>query len=492
MKTKSIWGKPPTRLYRLINLAKKEFNNNFSACIVGCSDGKFLMPFARENIRVTGYDIDDIALYGGKKLFPLNDKSIKYKYSSNFVSNEYGLEERQVTGVSERVKLENVENIVTLEKRDFYRDVPQQKFDVVFTSCSLHYSANKDFNLEDKTKKLQSIVSDNGYLYIDYMMAIDENDYEAYPSNKFYRKNEILNYFDNDWEIVSFRENHNPSFESAHVDCVKDHFHRFGYILAKKNKIIEEKEVCWNVTTRCNQNCKYCHRFLNINDLSLQQNKKILENLLRSNVSSITWTGGEALLLDGIDELLQIAYANGIKNKLITNGKLLDQSKIEKIGKYLDSITLSIDSIDSDMNEKFGRGYKHYQNIKDILDYLNDKDIKIRINSVVCSYNKTTFKDLISFLNNYNIYSWRLFKFMPLREKAVKNKNEFEISLKDYYDVIDLVRNNTKIKKIDSRIQEDMEKKYILILADGSIVITENGLDKCVGNALKDEFTEIV
>ena len=180
---------------------------------------------------------------------------------------------------------------------------------------------------------------------------------------------------------------------------------------------------------------------------------KILKNLLRSNVSSITWTGGEALLLDGIDELLQIAYANGIKNKLITNGKLLDQSKIEKIGKYLDSITLSIDSIDSDINEKFGRGYKHYQNIKDILEYLNDKDIKIRINSVVCSYNKTTFKDLISFLNNYNIYSWRLFKFMPLREKAVKNKNEFEISLKDYKNQKNRFKNTRRYgKKIYSYI----------------------------------------
>jgi MoaA/NifB/PqqE/SkfB family radical SAM enzyme len=492
MKTKSIWGKPPTRLYRLINLGKKQFNNDFTACIVGCSDGKFLMPFARENIQVTGYDIDDIALYGGTKLFPLNDKSVKYEYSSDFVSKEYELEEKQVIGVIDRVKLENVENFVSLEKRDFYKNVPQKKFDIVFTSCSLHYSANKNFSLEDKTKKLQNIVKDNGYLYIDYMMAIDENDYETYPSNKFYRKNEILNYFDSNWKVVSFRENHSPSFEAAHVDCVKDHFHRFGYILAKKIIVSDEKEVCWNVTTRCNQNCKYCHRFLNINDLSLEENKKILNNLLKSNITSITWTGGEALLLDGIDELLKIAHSNGVKNKLITNGKLLDQNKIEKIGKYLDSITLSIDSIDSDINEKLGRGYQHYQNIKNILDYLKDKDIKIRINSVVCSYNKTMFKNLIAFLNNYNIYSWRLFKFMPLREKAVKNKNEFEISLKEYYDVINLVKNKSKIKKIDSRIQEDMEKKYILILADGSIVITENGFDKCVGNALKDSFEKVV
>lgn len=492
MKTKSIWGKPPTRLYRLINLAEKEIGKDFTACIVGCSDGKFLMPFARKKIQVTGYDIDDIALYCGFKLFPLNDKSIKYKYSKDFISKEYDLEERQVVGVLDRIKLENVEDVVTLEKRDFYKNTPENKFDVVFTSCSLHYSVNKDFSLEEKTKKLQSIVYDNGYLYIDYMMAIDESNYEMYPSSKFYRKDEILNYFDDNWEIISFRENHRPSFEAAHVDCVKDHFHRFGYILAKKIKTPIEKEVCWNITAKCNQNCKYCHRFLKVDDLSLKQNKQILQNLLKSNISSITWTGGEALLLKGIDELLQIAFSHGVKNKIITNGKLLDQIRIEKIGKYLDSITLSIDSIDSSVNEKLGRGEDHCQNIKEILDYLKDKNIKVRINSVVCSYNKKSFNDLISFLNNYNIYSWRIFKFMPLREKAFTNKSEFDISLKDYYNVIKLIKKKSNIKNIDSRIEKDMERKYILILADGSVVKTENSFDICIGNALKDDFDKIV
>ena len=68
------------------------------------------------------------------------------------------------------------------------------------------------------------------------MMAIDENDYEKYSKYKFYRKGEILSYFDGDWDILSHRENNNPSFEGAHVDCVKDHFHRFGYVLAKRCK----------------------------------------------------------------------------------------------------------------------------------------------------------------------------------------------------------------------------------------------------------------
>ena len=68
------------------------------------------------------------------------------------------------------------------------------------------------------------------------MMAIDEDDYTNYPAAKFYRKKEIINYFNEDWEIISYKENNLPSFEGAHVDCVKDHFHRFGYILARRVK----------------------------------------------------------------------------------------------------------------------------------------------------------------------------------------------------------------------------------------------------------------
>lgn len=236
MKTKSIWGSPPTRLYKLLNLSKQTWGKNFTVCIVGCSDGKFLMPFARDGIKVTGYDIDDIALYGGYKEFPIVKEKIKYQYVPNFESKEFELETKKVLGIIERLQIEKIESYADIEKRDFYRMVPDKKFNVVFTSCSLHYSANQDFTLEEKTKKLQEIVLPEGYLYIDYMMAIDENDYLTYPTSKFYRKKEIIGYFDENWEIVSYKENNNPTFEGAHVDCVKDHFHRFGYILARRKK----------------------------------------------------------------------------------------------------------------------------------------------------------------------------------------------------------------------------------------------------------------
>ena len=255
-----------------------------------------------------------------------------------------------------------------------------------------------------------------------------------------------------------------------------------------------EKEICWNITARCNQNCKYCHRFLNIMDLTYDENLNILNNLKNSGITSITWTGGEALLLNGIDDLLKISYEKGIKNKIITNGKLLTRERIDKIYKYLDSITLSIDSINNDINDSLGRGRNHFEEIKEILDYIKEKkyDVKIRINSVVCKNNIGDFKDLTNFLNNYDIYSWRIFKFMPLREKAVINKESFDVSLNNYNEVVKYIKLNSKIENIDTRIEEDMEKKYVLILANGDIVITNKGKDEKVGNALTNYMEQYI
>ena len=255
-----------------------------------------------------------------------------------------------------------------------------------------------------------------------------------------------------------------------------------------------EKEICWNITARCNQNCKYCHRFLNIKDLTFKENLEILNNLEKAGITSITWTGGEALLLNGIDDLLKMSYEKGIKNKIITNGKLLTKERIDKIYKYLDSITLSIDSTNDDTNYHLGRGKNHFKEIKEILDYIKEKkyDVKMRINSVVCKNNINDFEDLTTFLDTYNIYSWRIFKFMPLREKAILNKESFDIPLNVYNKIVNYIKENSNIENIDTRVEEDMEKKYVLILANGDIVITNEGKDEKVGNALKDSLKNFI
>ena len=254
---------------------------------------------------------------------------------------------------------------------------------------------------------------------------------------------------------------------------------------------MQKKRVCWNITTKCNQNCKYCHRFLGINDLTYEENKEILNNLIKDGVNNITWTGGEALLYPNLKELLKIARENGIKNKLITNGLVLAQNQgTREILDYLDSLTL--DTINDDTNEELGRGRNHFEDVKIILDYVKDKNLKVNINTVVSKKNINEMEQLGEFLNNYNISKWKFFKFMPLRETAEKNKNEFEITDAEFEQTKNVFRHFGNIGETDFRQEKDMEDKYTLLIANGDIIKTEHGVDVKKGNALYQNPVEFM
>ena len=256
---------------------------------------------------------------------------------------------------------------------------------------------------------------------------------------------------------------------------------------------MQKKRVCWNITTKCNQNCKYCHRFLGINDLTYEENKKILNNLIKDGVNNITWTGGEALLYPNLKELLKISQENGIKNKLITNGMVLAQNEnMREILGYLDSLTLSLDTINDDTNEELGRGRNHFEEVKTILDYVKGKSLKVNINTVVSKKNINEMEQLGEFLNNYNISKWKFFKFMPLRETAERNKDEFAITDAEFEQTKNVFRHFGNIGETDFRQEKDMEDKYTLLIANGDIIKTEHGVDVKKGNALYQNPVEFM
>lgn len=254
-----------------------------------------------------------------------------------------------------------------------------------------------------------------------------------------------------------------------------------------------KKKVCWNIVSRCNQNCKYCHRFINIRELDYKDNEKILYNLIRDGITHITWTGGEALLYPELYKLIKISKENGIYNRIITNGKLLEQNY--EILNYLDDLTISLDSIDSKTNEVLGRGDKHFATIHNILNYINSgnyKKLKVNINTVVNKQNLEEIEELGDFLNNYKIGIWKLYQFMPLRESAEKNREIFEITNFEFDSVLRKVYEKYEnISCVTFKKQEDLEKN-ILILANGDIIKTENGIDFLLGNAINDNVVKYI
>ena len=258
--------------------------------------------------------------------------------------------------------------------------------------------------------------------------------------------------------------------------------------------MIDNREVCLFLTLKCNQQCKYCHRFLGIDEVSTKDNKEIINRVAKEGIKHITFTGGEPLLYADILELLKLAKEKKIKSKIITNGSILadNENNIREIYNYLDSITLSIDSIDSKINQKLGRGYNHFENIKIVLDSLKEYSLKVNINTVVSSKNIDKIEELGNFLKDYKINAWRIFKFMPLRETAKLNQKEFEISNAEFRIHKNVFTSFENIKNIEFREEAEMESKYILIMPNGDVVITEDEVDSKIGNILENSLGELL
>lgn len=245
------------------------------------------------------------------------------------------------------------------------------------------------------------------------------------------------------------------------------------------------RELCWNITTKCNQNCGYCLRFMNLTELSLKQNLKILTNLAECGIEELTWGGGEPMLYPHISQLIRTAHSLGIKNKVVSNGILLTYNRIDDIAGALDTLTLSLDSTNSKTNDVIGRGARHFENVASIIAHIKEQGypIKLKINTVACSYNLGDFDKLIEFVDN-NVDFWRIFKMMPVRERAVINYSKFQISKESFEKKKKKVLQRTKKCKLSFRESSDMETKYFLLVANGDIFCTEKGIDIRKGNAL--------
>jgi MoaA/NifB/PqqE/SkfB family radical SAM enzyme len=209
---------------------------------------------------------------------------------------------------------------------------------------------------------------------------------------------------------------------------------------------------------------------------------RILKNIVELGIPAITWSGGEALLYGGLTELARIAHENGIVNRLITNGQRYDAG----VFRNLNELVISVDSVDEECNVVLGRGKTHFDRVLDTMRKIRDEcPLPIRINTMISSRNTERLKELYDFIIEHGVSKWRISKFAPLRGRAKENGDFFSISNEDFIALLEKIATwNTGNQVIlETRQDEDFERRYILITPNGSIVVTKDNADMVLGDA---------
>lgn len=231
-RTSSLFGNMPYIYQKKVNKwSLKKINEKTKFLIVDDKDGQLGMCPLRRNIPIVVYEPEKVFLEGGKTEVPLSVPN-----TSNFV-----FAKRNILGFKDRITTELIKTKYNLINKNYYSFTDENKYDYVAACHSLDRDSNIDYSMEYKINKLKNNVADKGYLYLEYDIALRDDDYKNYPSNKYLRNNEILNYFDtNEWTIITneikiVKADYTP-LNKENKDIV------IGYLDAKKSPTPKKKK----------------------------------------------------------------------------------------------------------------------------------------------------------------------------------------------------------------------------------------------------------
>jgi len=176
----------------------------------------------------------------------------------------------------------------------------------------------------------------------------------------------------------------------------------------------------FHVWQPCNMGCKYCFASFEDTRASLRLAKPalkqralaVIQGAANAGIKKITFVGGEPTLCPWLGELLDQSKRFGMVTMLVTNGTRLRNDWLRIHGSSIDWIALSVDSLDSQVNEQIGRVSSGRAATADFYNELVDRvrvhGCRLKINTVVSSRN--WHEDLTSFIRRCNPERWKIFQ----------------------------------------------------------------------------------
>lgn len=177
------------------------------------------------------------------------------------------------------------------------------------------------------------------------------------------------------------------------------------------------------VTNRCNLRCRYCYEEYyerNHREFTTEELVNLIDELAEMGTRYISVNGGEALLRDDIEVIVDKIREKNMLCHLSTNGLLVKNNM--PVLKKIDSLAISIDG-EREGND-LNRGAGTYDKIVEAIELLNENGIKFHTHTVLTKNNKNAVDEMMVFARRYGCRA----QFSVLRKADSPDK---QISLDD-------------------------------------------------------------
>lgn len=249
----------------------------------------------------------------------------------------------------------------------------------------------------------------------------------------------------------------------------------------------------WKITPECNLKCSHCYLGeLTEKKLSTEKILCIADKIANSNVLELTISGGEALTVKELPEVLEKIISKKILVHIFTNGilipSLLSHVNNELFKKYLE-FEVSVDGMEKDHDNIRGKGcFK--RTIKGI-SYALSLGYRVSTNSVISKMNYNSLPKLFDYLKNIGV---RTIQFSPLIDSG-RASSDMKLSIQEELEFMKELEKVVMKKPYNTKLLYTSRANSIIHSASaGKSLILGNEQWKCgagVGRSTIDQHGNI-
>jgi MoaA/NifB/PqqE/SkfB family radical SAM enzyme len=228
--------------------------------------------------------------------------------------------------------------------------------------------------------------------------------------------------------------------------------------------------VQWMVTRRCNYRCKGCDvwREQDVKELSTKEIKRGLDILKELGIIEITISGGNPLLREDIDEIIE--YASRFFITTVYDNGSMAAEKIDAL-RNADFVAISIDSLDPRKNDYIKGVDGAWEKAVNAVEKLKSEGISVSVTPTISQFNLYEIIDFTKYFLRkgvplwYCLYSYDSSDDASQLFKIGKKNDEFLITDKKAManlcsSLIEMKRNNSNIL-MTTKILEAVKNLYL-------------------------------
>lgn len=175
--------------------------------------------------------------------------------------------------------------------------------------------------------------------------------------------------------------------------------------------VISDMNLCRlfvQLTNRCNLRCKHCFVESDMTKddyLTYGRIIKVVNDAVDLGINRIDFTGGEVLTKPYLLDVLRYLDTQPVSYNFFSNLTLANDNVIEELAKLkgLTSIITSIDYLEPKKHNNFRGGEMAFERTLHAITRLNQKNVKVIVNTMVMDDNRDSLGDLVEFFINQGV-----------------------------------------------------------------------------------------